>query len=507
MKKLFLSLILVQIFAGSFQQKTFATGGNNVNFYIHGHVSDAITGAPVAGQPVSINSDIIHYSDIKLTNQIGIYQDTIFNVPLGIPVIISVFDCNDSLHSQTVHSSGSSVEVNFSICTLPPCLANFTSRLDSNNSVQNTFIFTDLSEGHPNHWAWTFGDGEVSHDQNPVHSYRNPGQYHVCLSITKKSITGEILCSDSLCKEISTQSYYNLGGLVFAGLYPINNPSSTGDTGIAYLYRMQKGKIVPIDTISFTYLGYYAFLRLLEGDYMIKVGLKKGSAHYTNFLPEYSGDQLKWQASSPVKIDGASSFSNNIHLLQTATSEPGIGAIGGYVSHRERGPLMKDAEVILYNANSEPIGFTVSDASGKFDFRELEYGKYYLYPEIAGKYALLQEVLIEEAAPVIDGIVLEVSDQEFTGIGSWNNDNCIIRVYPNPFSSELNIQVVSELSGKISVDLVNLTGMKFCSDSYNCDGNPLNLTISLQDIPKGLYFLTLRSSEGAIISTRKVIKK
>ena len=508
MKNIFLSLLFVQILWVSSPTKSFADGDTNVNVYIHGHVFNAITGVPVFGQPVIINADIIQYSAIKLTNQNGFYQDSIPDVPRGIPIIVSVFDCNDSIHTQTVYSSETPLEVDFSICALAPCKANFTSRLDSNNLIQNTFIFTDSSGGHPDHWIWSFGDGDESHDQNPTHSYKDQGHYNVCLTVIKKDLSGGILCSDSSCSEIVTQSYYNLGGLVFAGLYPINNPYSTGDTGIAYLYRLHKSRIVPIDTITFTYLGYYAFLHLLPGSYFVKVGLKKGSARYINFLPVYSGDQLKWQSVSTVTIAGASSFSNNINLFQTTASLAGDGSIGGYVSHREKGPLLRDAEVILYNANLEPIACTVSDESGRFDFNGIGYGKYFLYSEITGKFAQLQEVVIDEGAPVVDGVVLEVSDLDFTGIGQWNgNDkNGTIRVFPNPFTDHIHIQIFSATTSRISVDIVNLTGMKIYSDSYNRNENPPDLTISLKDIPKGLYFLTFRTYEGVILSVLKIIK-
>ncbi len=507
MKNIFSSFILIQILWLSSPDKSIFAGVANVNVYLHGHVYNSITGGLIAGQPVLINANLIHYSAIKLTNSNGQYQDTILNVPVGIPITVSVFDCNDSLYVQIFYSSDASVEVNFSICALNSCKALFTSKLDSNNLVQNTFIFTDGSEGHPDHWVWSFGDGFVSHDQHPMHSYKNSGHYNVCLTVLKKDLSGEILCADSSCSEIETPSYHNLGGLVFAGLYPINNPTSTGDTGVAYLYRLQNSKIVPLDTISFTYLGYYAFLHLLQGPYIVKIGLKKGSTHYSDFLPVYSGDQLKWQTVSPVTIAGSSSFTNDIHLFQTTTS-PGDGSIGGYVSHREKGPLMKDTEVILYNESVEPVSFTVSDESGRFDFIGLAYGKYYLYPEITGKFAQIREVLIDEGSPVVGGIVLEVSDLNYTGIGQWNeNDqNEIVQIFPNPFSDDLHIHISSAVAGRISLDLVNLTGMKIYSAKYITNRNSTNFTIPLSDIPKGLYFMTLRSDDGTIISLRKIIK-
>jgi hypothetical protein len=41
--------------------------------------------------------------------------------------------------------------------------------------------FKDLSAGKITSWKWDFGDGETSAEQNPVHTYKQPGNYVVVL--------------------------------------------------------------------------------------------------------------------------------------------------------------------------------------------------------------------------------------------------------------------------------------------------------------------------------------
>ncbi len=44
--------------------------------------------------------------------------------------------------------------------------------------------FTDKSTGNPISWAWDFGDGNSSSEQNPDHTYNAPGNYTVTLTVT-----------------------------------------------------------------------------------------------------------------------------------------------------------------------------------------------------------------------------------------------------------------------------------------------------------------------------------
>jgi PKD repeat protein len=61
----------------------------------------------------------------------------------------------------------------------------------TNFTVNTTFVclgspvsFTDLSGCGPSSWLWNFGDGNFSTQQNPTHTYTNPGVYTVTLTAT-----------------------------------------------------------------------------------------------------------------------------------------------------------------------------------------------------------------------------------------------------------------------------------------------------------------------------------
>ncbi|MEO8085317.1 MAG: PKD domain-containing protein [Bacteroidota bacterium] len=62
----------------------------------------------------------------------------------------------------------------------------------------NTVNCTDNSTGNPVSYAWDFGDGGTSTQQNPTHDYVNTGQYVICLTVTNAAG-----CSSTSCHTIN----------------------------------------------------------------------------------------------------------------------------------------------------------------------------------------------------------------------------------------------------------------------------------------------------------------
>jgi PKD repeat protein len=68
--------------------------------------------------------------------------------------------------------------------TTPP-IADFSSK-PTNGVAPLTVSFKDLSANVPTSWLWSFGDDSVENatEQNPIHTYTNPGNYTVSLNAT-----------------------------------------------------------------------------------------------------------------------------------------------------------------------------------------------------------------------------------------------------------------------------------------------------------------------------------
>lgn len=61
--------------------------------------------------------------------------------------------------------------------------------------------FIDLSTGTPTGWLWNFGDGFISTESDPVHTYASNGVYNVCLTVTNAA------GADTHCENVTIDSY------------------------------------------------------------------------------------------------------------------------------------------------------------------------------------------------------------------------------------------------------------------------------------------------------------
>jgi hypothetical protein len=186
----------------------------------------------------------------------------------------------------------------------------------------------------------------------------------------------------------------------------------------------------------------------------------------------------------------------------------GSARISGSVIFNADTSLLPNTEVLLLNDDLVPIKATFSDASGNFEFLALPFGTYNLYPEVTGKYAKVLQVSVDTSNPDAAELQLEVFEHEVTGINSYNNKSEFIfgRIYPNPGTDYFQLWVLSSENMEINAEIIALTGEPILIKNINIvQGNNL-LTIPLLNVTPGMYFVVLKSQDGHIINTQKIIK-
>lgn len=484
-----------------------------ISVTVSGRILNDSTGKPVQHHLIIVRVPYFGYTATVYTDTSGNYTDTINNLPgLGDTLSVSIYDCHNILHIQSQPIQSYSIIINLFICESfdPQCVADFVTELDSSSVTPNKYRFLDLSKGSPDHWTWDFGDETTSTERNPVHIYSKEGHYKVCLSISRGGNL-KAPCSDSACTILRTADYHSIGGHVFAGDHPINNPVSTGDTGIAYLYKLRNNYIIAYDTLTFTYLGYYSFPQLLSGHYFVKVALTPGSVNAQKYTPAYYINDLYWQQSQLLQIEDSSIFNFDVHLAKSNDSINGPGKISGKV--RQHIPVseiinLNLSEVLLLDSLKNLITYTLSDVSGNFSFNDLPYGDYMLFVESTGKFSKFTEFRISESYPSADTLLLDIYDHTVTSIPEIikNNDVVAGLPFPNPSAGVISIPLTVSKPVDLITSVYSIQSVPLIESGAHYNPGSYYPATSLVGLSPGIYILIIRTPEGERICTDKIIR-
>jgi hypothetical protein len=224
-------------------------------------------------------------------------------------------------------------------------------------------------------------------------------------------------------------------------------------------------------------------------------------------MPAYNNDQLKWQTATAFMVDH-DTFDNDIHLVAANDSLSGPASLQGSVILNDDTTVLSDAEVLLFANDLTPVKANCSNEQGNFEFSALPYGTYNLYPEITGKFTRILQVTVDSLHPVADGLQLKVYNHEVTGIEPLQNKNEIAfgKIYPNPVTEDFQFRVLSPNILTINAEILSLTGERILMKNIDLVQGINFPTLPLKNITSGIYFLVIKSMEGSILNTQKIIK-
>lgn len=200
MRKFIISFLLSAISLAAISQI------NNLN--VSGTVTDEVTGELLAERTVvisihldSLNRDFSYFNTV-ITNANGFYEDNIeFPFDENGEVFVGTLSCEGMQFESEEYSQNNNVLViDFEVCVDSingdDCEAWFGYH---QSDAPLAIAFNDCSAGNPISWAWNFGDGENSTEQNPLHQFTTAGEYLVSL---------EIVANNGDCSSIIERSVY-----------------------------------------------------------------------------------------------------------------------------------------------------------------------------------------------------------------------------------------------------------------------------------------------------------
>jgi hypothetical protein len=389
------------------------------------------------------------------------------------------------------------------------CQASFFAILDSLTSYPFNYHFKDLSTGNINTWYWDFGDGSFSLEQNPTHQFEEPGDYEICLTIANQNDTSD--CFDQACMNITTLDYYSLGGLVYAGEYPLNNPVIAGDTGVASLYRIVNNQIVFVEDQYFQEYGYYWFGYLFPGEYMVKISLTPGSTHFDQYFTTYFGDEISWTKADLLTVSNTNLYEAEIHLKPVQELNSGTGIIRGYVNFEQDYvyslPPMAQTTVILADKDHVPLTFTHPNASGYFEFTGIPFESYFVSADATGKPSSTININLSENMQIVEGINLTIFGSNSNSIPEGFKKGIFLsRIYPNPVKENLHISLYSGISAPIGIKITDLSGKCYFTTTGKFETGINQIMIPTGSLHSGVYFVILQPQGNYLPVAAKFVK-
>lgn len=365
-----------------------------------------------------------------------------------------------------------------------PLNISFTQRLDSLNKTPNTFIFSTEFTGFYDLHFWDFGDGVLANVEDTVHSYLlQDHDYQVCLT-AQYNFNDTSFMKKVSCKGLTTSEYFDMGGQVYFGDSLMNNPHSTGDTGMAYLYRVNGNNIVPIDTNYFINLGYYWFPQKLKAYYIIKAAFLPNSTHFENFAPTYVGNTSQWDEAEIINL-AQNKYREDINLLSLKSRNSGSTQLEGSIDELlEINSNFDEAIACLFNMENQLIDYQSVDKSGKYIFPQVEKGHYLLSADYTGIHVRPQLIYIDGKR-----------EEKFkNSMISPSND-----IFPNPATSYSILNYHNEdLSKTIRVQIINSEAEILQETEFTAVRGDNYFRIDLNNFAKGMIFIRILDGNNTV---------
>jgi len=357
--------------------------------------------------------------------------------------------------------------------------------LDTHHIIPNTFRFRSEIEGHYDYIHWDFGEGLITNVEDTIHSYSEQDtDYQV--SVTAKYFFNDTsIISKTSSIGLTTSEYFDMGGQIFFGDSLMNNPESTGDEGIAYLYRMDHGNPIPIDTNYFVNLGYYWFAQKLKAHYIVKAEFTNNSIHASSFAPTYVGNTTHWDDAEIINLT-TNKYREDIDMVELSAEKQGTALLNGSVfdildiQNTKEYPL-----VFLYDTEENLFSFNKVTENGDYSFQNVSRGHYIVSADLTGVHMRSQLVFIDGKSH---------SELKSSLISSES------QLFPNPALQYSILQYVNNSYAKVVyLQWINSNGQLMKEESFTSEEGLNYYHLDLTDMPKGVLLLKVVDEQSKII--------
>ncbi len=298
----------------------------------------------------------------------------------------------------------------------------------------------------------------------------------------------------------------NINGLISSdGTTPL-------ETGTVKLLENQidlsNDSVVVSNSQTVTADGTYTFDNTPNSTYFLKAEIDEASAFYDSYLPTYFGATAYWYEAEVLKQCNQMDGFYDVVLLEANNPSGNLTLEGTLTSSSPTGNPVPNLDLILETATGELVQARSTDAQGYFKFENLSANSFrimvdYINSDVVNCSPLELDLSSNTNMSVLlfsDRLEIESSTSSLSKLMTNNN---AVRIYPNPASSELLVQLESPIqNGVVSI----YDSMGILLKQVNADGTDL-LRVEIENLLKGLYIVEVKSDSGARYSEKLVVMK
>lgn len=509
MKKLFLSFLLSAIVAITYGQTNFVVMGQ-INYY---GTSNGVGLLPYTITVIDSNTTITHNA---VTDVSGGFYDTISITSIigQYPVILSYEDCDSTIVSDTIYTNPGNWMFTFPTqyyCTPTSgsCDASFTTFVSG-----DTLVTHALTNSYDSNYTitWVLPNGNTATGDSVSYVINNTyGSYTACVAVASSLFS----CVDSSCQSFN------------AGIIPappiggtITYSGSNVQSAMVYLIDVSNSSagviLVAVDS-TMTAQGNYSFTNVAPGNYFVKAALLTSDSSYSDYLPSYYANstsgvgELHWTNAATITVSQGNSVTASFELV-AGTNTGGPGFIGGLVSQganktNAEGDPVQGALVLLLDDNDNPVAYTISDASGAFEFSNLALGTYKVYTEVPGIPTTPGVVTLTQSETSTDLVRVEVNSSHVdtyidntSGIAGVNSHP--FQLYPNPATDEFTLVPSSNDLGQTAyVSIYNMNGSLMSNTLVTLSQSN---KFDISNLDQGCYLVQIQTNTSS--TTVRLIK-
>ena len=362
-----------------------------------------------------------------------------------------------------------------------------------------TVNFQANASPQANTYFWDFGDGQSqTTSANTIqHNYNSNGSFIVELQSMAINGTDTCLSTDQQTITISSSPTGNLSGSVFMDTTYLQ-------AGSVYLYEIDSNTLtlnlhdstqIHLDSSG---VSYFYFTQLPYHSYVLKA--VPDNSLSPSYYETWSFNAFNWQKADIINVNNIQNQALIFLRKQEVFSSGGNGKISGYVKN-SNAQGMGMSKIYLLSTDSLIVDLQKSNSAGYYEFVDLAFGSYLVYPELDGIQSLVVPVEINPTYEYHQLNDFIVSNSTIVLSIPNHIEESTLHIFPNPFVDELTVQLVATSSAGL-IELRDIAGKLYYKTQFN--PGTREITIKANKLKKGVYFLKYVSENELLMN--KIIK-